>query len=48
MKYFIGQDNASGISCDTFAEFVSYLKDEAENRKEAGKEYFSIIIENDE
>lgn len=48
MKFFIGQDGASGISCNSFDEFVQYLKDEVENSREAGKEHFSITIENDD
>ncbi len=47
MKFYIGQENASGIKCDTFKEFVDCLEAMVIAREENGEEWFSIKIEDD-
>lgn len=47
MKYYIGQESASGIETKTWNEFVNYLHDEMLTRQENGDEYFTVTIENE-
>ena len=45
-SFYIGQANASGIICESKAEFLQYLSDEIDRIDEEGElEHFDIMIE---
>lgn len=46
MTFFIGEECASGISCDTWEEFVEHLHDAYLERMEKGETQFNVTIEN--
>ena len=46
MKFYIGQENATLIECDTAEEFIEYLEEMIIAREENGEDLFSITIEN--
>lgn len=46
MTFFIGEECASGISCNTWEEFVEYLHDAYLDRMEKGETQFNVTIEN--
>lgn len=46
MTFFIGEECASGIWCNTWEEFVEYLHDAYLERMEKGKTQFNVTIEN--
>lgn len=47
MKFYIGQNNASGIEAKNWEEFIDYLHDEMLKSQENGDEYFTVTIENE-
>lgn len=46
MTFFIGEKCASGIWCNTWEEFVEYLRDAYLDRMEKGETQFNVTIEN--
>ena len=46
IRYYIGGFNRSAFTCDTWEEFVKYLKDEKDKFERCGAEVFEISIDN--
>lgn len=44
-SFYIGEENASGIVCESKEEFLQYLSEEIDRIEEEGKfEHFDIMI----
>ena len=46
MRYYIGGFNRSAFTCDTWEEFIKYLKDEKDKFERRGVNVFEISIDN--
>lgn len=46
MKYYIGSTNGSGITVETWDDFVKYLEDKKKRAEAQGDECFDVFVEN--